>query len=249
MGSVFTGERNKNGTFVKQLTEDEEKEIIKRYLSGDSSSTIAKSINYSTSFVLKILKKNNIETGFKSKPLKEYQDKTGYKNARKIPPKEEILLRFVYLKNEGRLLHKRTLKKTKPDQLGYRNCSFGVVNGKQIKYKEHRLIFFLETGEEPDEIDHIDGDTTNNHISNLRAATSRENAANSRGIGKGKSKYKGVFWESKCPIRPWTSAIKSGGKTHYLGHFYTEHEAARAYNEKALELNGTFAYLNIIEDL
>lgn len=248
MGDTLTGERNRDGTFVKQLTDEDEKKIIERYLSGDSSTTIAKDIKYSSTCVLDVLKRNNIETGFKSKSLKEYGDKTGYKNARKIPPKEEILLRFVYLKDEGRLLHKRTLKETKPDQIGYRNCSFGVVNGKQIKYKEHRLIFFLETGKEPDEIDHIDGDKENNRISNLRAATSKENSANSRGTGKGKSKYKGVFWESKCPKRPWTSCIKSGGKSHHLGHFYTEHDAARAYNKKALELNGEFAFLNIIEE-
>ncbi len=232
----------------KWLTKEDEERIIERYLEGDDSPTIAKDIGYSSRTVLNVLERNNIEIGFKDKPLKEYTEIIGGKNVRKIPPKEEILLRFFYLKEEGKLLHKRTLKETKPSKHGYKICSFGALDGKQIRYKEHRLIFFLETGQEPDEIDHIDGNKQNNHISNLRASTSKQNRANTQGRRGSKSKYKGVIWSSKNLIRPWGARITSGSKKYFLGYFEDEKNAAIAYNEKAKELHGEFAFLNKIEE-
>ena len=55
------------------------------------------------------------------------------------------------------------------------------------------------------------------------------------------SMYKGVWKETA-----WRAGIKHDAKTIHLGSFKTEEEAARAYNEKALELFGEFAKLNEI---
>jgi len=64
------------------------------------------------------------------------------------------------------------------------------------------------------------------------------------------SKYKGV-WKSK-PVTPgntklWHSAVRKDNEKHHLGGFYTEREAAQAYNEKAKELYGELAYQNKLE--
>lgn len=56
-----------------------------------------------------------------------------------------------------------------------------LVDGKSIKIYHHRMVWFFETGELPNnEVDHIDGNKQNNHISNLRVVDRRLNCLNSK---------------------------------------------------------------------
>ena len=74
------------------------------------------------------------------------------------------------------------------------------LNGKA--YKGHRLAWFFTTGDWPTgHLDHIDGDGTNNRMSNLRLATNSQNMANRRRNTNSNSPYKGV-----CFIRKGKSA-------------------------------------------
>lgn len=72
----------------------------------------------------------------------------------------------------------------KPDilKLGYRQYSLSI-NGKKKRYKAHRLValLFLPTPEkEKNMVDHLDGDKTNNHYSNLEWVTCYENNKRAR---------------------------------------------------------------------
>ena len=67
-------------------------------------------------------------------------------------------------------LRNRTRKYTK---MGFR------INGIVVLYQYHRAVWLYTYGELPKELDHIDGDPTNNRISNLRAVTRSENMLNS----------------------------------------------------------------------
>ena len=67
-----------------------------------------------------------------------------------------------------------------------------------------------------------------------------------RKIG-GTSKYIGVSWH-KASNR-WTSQFTYNGKKIYVGIFKTEEEAALAYNKKAIELYGSEAKINIIDEV
>ena len=60
------------------------------------------------------------------------------------------------------------------------------------------------------------------------------------------SSYKGVHWHKQ--LQKWTPHINIYGKQIRLGCFHDEKAAARAYNEKALELFGEYACLNDISD-
>lgn len=60
---------------------------------------------------------------------------------------------------------------------------------------------------------------------------------------KGTSKYKGVSYSKSN--KGWMACIKpKGSKTIYLGTFNSEEEASIAYNKKAKQLFGHFAFAN-----
>ena len=63
------------------------------------------------------------------------------------------------------------------------------------------------------------------------------------------SKYKGVYKAKKQSSnnrKLWKAAIRKENVKYHLGYFYTEKEAAKAYNEKAKELYGDIAFQNKI---
>lgn len=67
------------------------------------------------------------------------------------------------------------------------------INGKN--HKLHRIIFMMHHGYLPKYIDHIDGNKSNNDISNLRECSHQENLFNVS-LGKAnKSGEKNVWWE------------------------------------------------------
>lgn len=87
-------------------------------------------------------------------------------------------------------------------------------------------------------IDHINRNPLDNRKANLRICTRQQNSFNKTG----RSKYKGVYKNHKG--KGWIAEIGYNYKHHYLGIFDTPEEAALAYNEKAKEFFGEFAYLN-----
>lgn len=97
-----------------------------------------------------------------------------------------------------------------------------------------------------DDIDHKDGNGLNNCKSNLRRATKQENTFNRRKRSGCSSKYKGVcFYKDR---NKWGANIWINYKQICIGRFSSEVEAALAYNEKARELFGEFAVINIVQE-
>lgn len=117
-------------------------------------------------------------------------------------------------------------------------------NKKYAVKKLHREIMKpkgLET------IDHINGDTLDNRKCNLRICSRAENSMNlNKCKRKTSSIYKGVHWNRQKS--KWKSVINKDRKVHHIGFFNNEKEGALAYNEKAKELFGEFARLNIIRE-
>ncbi len=86
------------------------------------------------------------------------------------------------------------------------------------EYYAHQLAWFYHYGKWPKyQIDHIDGDRSNNRISNLRDVPQSENVKNSS-VGKTSSSgYRGVTW---CNDRlNWRVNIGINGKIKSLGRF------------------------------
>lgn len=100
-------------------------------------------------------------------------------------------------------------------------------------YLAHRLAWLYVTGEHAaNEIDHVNGDRSDNRFKNLRAVTKLENAHNQSLRVTNKSGINGVF-----PSRGrWRAEIVSEGRSIYLGEYKTREEgiAARRGAEKIL---------------
>lgn len=117
---------------------------------------------------------------------------------------------------------------------GYTNVK---INGRL--YKAHRLIWFLIHGAWPrDEIDHIDGNRSNNKLENLREATRLENARNKRKLRPTTCRYKGV---AMTKSGKFCAVIGVNYKSIYSELFSTEEEAHSAYIEMADKYFGAFA--------
>lgn len=110
------------------------------------------------------------------------------------------------------------------------------LSGKTKIYRIHRLIWTMVYGMNPTNIDHIDGNRTNNQISNLREVTHQQNMMNRKKRVDSRNSYKGIY-RSKYS---WIAEITFMNKRHYLGSFKTEKEAALAYTEAAKKLHGNF---------
>ena len=94
-------------------------------------------------------------------------------------------------------------------------------------------------------VDHINRNGLNNREHNLRVCTPAENQRNQRAIG-GSSQYKGVSYDKEH--KKWEAGITVEGRRIHIGLFDSEVEAARAYDRRARQLFGQFAYLNFPDD-
>lgn len=103
----------------------------------------------------------------------------------------------------------------------------------------HRFIMQAPKGMD---VDHIYHNKLDNRKSKLRICTRSQNMQNSRRHRDSKSIYKGVHWskERKC----WQVEICHNGKNRFVCRCDNEQDAARAYDTKARELFGAFAYAN-----
>ncbi len=108
----------------------------------------------------------------------------------------------------------------------------------------HRLIMGLER-KDGKIVDHINGDGLDNRKANLRIATAQQNVGNMK-KWRGKHRYKGVRYCNKS--ERWIASIVVDRKLIHLGVWMTEEQAARAYDEAAVEYRGEFANLNFSID-
>jgi len=121
------------------------------------------------------------------------------------------------------------------------DCYYAARNSHKHTIRMHRLIMGLKAYNKK-LVDHINHDGLDNRRSNLRICTTGQNQFNRIPSKNTASKYKGVV---HCTSNAnWQAQIGFKGKRIYIGCFKTETKAANAYDKKAKELFGKFAYLN-----
>lgn len=121
----------------------------------------------------------------------------------------------------------------------YRGYSQIIVDRKV--YFTHRVVWLYVHGSMPDgrilKIDHINGDTGDNRLANLRLATGSQNHANSRRARNNTSGFKGV---SRFRDK-WRANVTKDNRKIFLGLFDAPEAAHAAYCAAAQELHGEFA--------
>jgi len=161
---------------------------------------------------------------------------------------EEVMRLFVYEPDTGRL---RRTEGRKPypwhgcgSKRQYLATSAGSKNGR--KEYAHRLVWLYHHGFMPKMVDHIDGDTKNNRIENLRECNNAQNQYNGRRKSNNHSGYKGVAF-CKGYRKPWRARIVVDKNPIDLGYFNTPELAAAAYAEGAKTYAKEFAKYDAIQ--
>ena len=95
-------------------------------------------------------------------------------------------------------------------------------------------------------IDHIDRDKLNNCITNLRFVTRSQNCMNRPKQSNSTSNYKGIY---RRKDNKWRAVIHKDSIAIHLGCYDTEEKAAHAYNRRASEIFGEYAFLNELPEL
>lgn len=114
---------------------------------------------------------------------------------------------------------------------GYK-CYIGGIFDKS--HKAHRVAWAIYYGEWPEHIDHINGDTLDNRICNLRSVSHRENMMNASLPSDNKSGRIGVCFNKKTG--KWLATIKINRRHKYLGDFTLKEDAIAAREAAEREL-------------
>lgn len=144
--------------------------------------------------------------------------------AKPLPPRKEIEEKFAYDRSTGKLINRRDYgprvragEEAGTYSHGYRQVKLGPRN-----VRVHRIVYFLETGEQPAEIDHIDRNRANNHISNLRPATRslqrynssmhKNNSLGIRGVYRHQNGYRAHFGANGGKVKRFSTNLTRAAK-------------------------------------
>jgi hypothetical protein len=98
-------------------------------------------------------------------------------------------------------------------------------------FRLHQLAWFLTYGRWAEHIDHIDGNTQNNKISNLRECNYRENSCN-----RIEHRTEKLVGAELCPdINKWAMRCTVDGVLTRMGYYDTEREASLQYCKYVLK--------------
>ena len=135
-------------------------------------------------------------------------------------------------------------------------ATYAITQGKTKPIYMHRLIM---DAPENRQVDHKDGNGLDNRRHNLRIATPKDQAGNTKPRKKRSdiaSKYKGVSWRANPNGigGRWRAEIEialpsedgTRKRKRFIKYSLNEDDAARFYNDMAREYYGDFAKINVI---
>ena len=149
------------------------------------------------------------------------------KNPRPLPPLDVLNEWFSYEPETGALTWKKVKEMDRKnkvgDTVGCLHHGYRCVELSDIGYKVHRICYYMGTGKEPKNIDHINGVRDDNRLSNLRCVTNAENMKNQSRYNSNTSGVTGVNYDKRGGF--WRAYISIGGVLIYLPN----HETGKKY--------------------
>lgn len=103
----------------------------------------------------------------------------------------------------------------------------------------HKLIYMYHHGYMPEQLDHINRNTLDNRIENLREAKTSENAQNRKLFSNSTSGVKGVSWNSRN--KAWFVYIDVNKKRKNIGYFKDLELAELVASEARAKYHGSYA--------
>lgn len=159
----------------------------------------------------------------------------------RLPPVPD-LNEILELKNDGTLWWREMPKRLKANEHGRAiwNAKYkgkqaiatpsgnGYLQGKilGVRVYAHAVVFKMTHGYEAVEVDHKDGNPSNNKPDNLRAASRSLNARNRKRVDGTRSVRPGVYWDAR--VGKWRAEIKLRGVKTHLGCFASREDAIAA---------------------
>lgn len=133
---------------------------------------------------------------------------------------------YTYDPETGKIYNVKGKEVKTKDVHGYYVLGF-TQRPKTFQVKSHHYAWYMVYDNvDFNELDHINGDTLDNRISNLRIATRQLQNRN-------KKSSKGYMWDKST--NKWLARIFINRKAIHLGRFNTEQEAKQAYeNSKSI---------------
>lgn len=110
--------------------------------------------------------------------------------------------------------------------LSKKSNNYRLVGVDGPKYAVHVIIWVILYGEFEGTIDHINGNSADNRLDNLRAVSFRENHKNRKLPKSNKSGCMGIYFNKK--YSKWIASIRIDGQALHLGSFCTKFDAACA---------------------
>lgn len=114
-----------------------------------------------------------------------------------------------------------------------------ITDGVRHQIFLHRVVTECPKGLE---VDHINHDTLDNRLVNLRVCTRGQNARNRVLQKNNSSGFTGVSWSSSR--QTWIASIRDGVKQRYLGSSRDPLKAAKLYEKAAKKTYGLFINKN-----
>ena len=162
-----------------------------------------------------------------------------------MPPVEILNQLFIYDSETGSLFRKYSILEGEIEtprlvetlDNGYLRVRITDSFGKAVLYQVHRIAYYMHSGIDPlgNQIDHINGLTTDNRFENLRIVTNTVNSRNKKMRNNNTSGFTGVYWYKRD--RKWQARIKINNKYKHLGCFDTIEEAIAARESAIIEFN------------
>jgi hypothetical protein len=126
-------------------------------------------------------------------------------------------LGYTYNPDTGEVIGLRGKPITRKNPRGY--ISIGRKDLFQGQLYSHHFAWFFIHNEVVECIDHINGNPSDNRITNLRSITQQQNTFN--------TKAKGYYYDKKK--NRYRPVLTIDGKSKYFGRYKTEKEARDAY--------------------
>ena len=154
--------------------------------------------------------------------------------------KEQVRLELNYDPETGIFTRKTPSKKYKIGEIvGCNSNKYIYVRCNKKQHYAHRLAWLYMYGYWPKIVDHINGNTEDNRICNLREATLSQNQHNSTIPKNNTSGVKGIYFNKES--QKWMARVYLNNKCIYLGIFQNIEDAQKTIVNARKQYHGIFA--------